>query len=88
MRKDHPNCVFKASGEAEAQQIKAFLNVHDITAEFWGESLRLVHGFTLDGLGEVQICVPQELVEKAKGLLAQAEAGELSLPDGDTGEQT
>ena len=72
MRKDHPNCVFKANGEAEAQQIKAFLKVHDIPAEFWGESLRLVHGFTLDGLGVVQICVPLELVDKAKDLGAKA----------------
>ena len=81
MTKDHPDCVYKANGDGDAQQIKAFLKAHDIPAEFWGESLRLVHGFTLDGLGVVQVCVPTEMVEQAKGLLAQADAGELRLPD-------
>jgi len=78
---DDPNCVYKANGEGEAQQIKAFLKAYDIPAEFRGEALRVVHGFTLDGLGVVQICVPAHLVEKARELLAQAEAGELALPD-------
>ena len=71
--KTEPNCVYKANGDPEAQQIKAFLGAHGIPCEFRGEALRMTHGFTLDGLGVVRICVPQELVAEAKALLAKAE---------------
>lgn len=81
MKNSDKNCVYKTNGDPEAQQIKAFLAAHDIPCEFRGEALRMTHGFTLDGLGVVRICVPDEFVEKARGLLAQADAGELSLPD-------
>jgi hypothetical protein len=80
MRNDD-TCVCKVNGDAEAQQIKAFLAAHGIPCEFRGESLRMTHGFTLDGLGVVRICVPESKVEQARNLLARAEAGELRLPD-------
>jgi hypothetical protein len=80
MAKDD-NCVREVNGDIEAQQVKAFLAAHDIPCEFRGEALRMTHGFTLDGLGVVRICVPGPLVEKAKELLARADAGELQLPD-------
>ncbi|MHC4416880.1 MAG: putative signal transducing protein [Planctomycetota bacterium] len=79
--KDEDNCVRKVNGDIEAQQIKAFLAAHGIPCEFRGESLRMTHGFTLDGLGVVRICVPMPKVEEAKELLARADAGELQLPD-------
>jgi hypothetical protein len=81
MARKEDNCVREVNGDIEAQQIKAFLAAHDIPCEFRGEALRMTHGFTLDGLGVVRICVPESLVEKAKVLLAQADAGELQLPD-------
>jgi hypothetical protein len=80
MKKDD-NCVYKVNGDIEAQQVKAFLSAHGIPCEFRGEALRMTHGLTLDGLGVVSICVPPALVEEAKALLAQADAGELRLPD-------
>ena len=75
------NCVRVVDGDAEAQQVKSFLAAHKIPCHFEGEALRTVHGFTLNGLGVVRICVPGPLVEKAKELLARADAGELQLPD-------
>ena len=80
MRQDE-NCVYKTNGDIEAQQIKAFLAAHGVPCEFRGEALRMTHGFTLDGLGVVRICVPGPMVEKAKQLLARAESGEWSIPD-------
>ena len=80
MKKDE-NCVYKTNGDIEAQQIKAFLAAHGIPCEFRGEALRMTHGFTLDGLGVVRICVPGPLVDKAKELLARADSGEWSIPD-------
>ena len=77
--KDDETCVAKVNGEAEAQQIKAFLRAHDIPCEFRGEALRMTHGFTLDGLGVVRICVPPERVAEARELLAKVETGEFDL---------
>jgi len=81
--KEDPNCVYKTNGEPEAQQIKALLAAHDIPCEFRGEALRVTHALTLDGLGVVQVVVPPEMVEKAKELLALADAGELALSEGE-----
>jgi len=80
MAKD-PNCVLEVNGDIEAQQVKAFLEAHGIPCEFRGEALRMTHGFTLDGLGVVRICVSPDKVEQAKALLAQVDAGEMQLPD-------
>ncbi len=76
-------CVFKASGEFEAQQIKAFLEAHGIRAILRGEALRNTHGFTLDGLGVVRVVVAATDEEAARDLLEKAEAGEMSVEDGD-----
>jgi hypothetical protein len=75
--------VCRTDGEANAQQIKAFLEANDIPCHFRGESARTTHGFTLDGLGVVEIHVEVQYVEKAKRLIRQAEAGELHIEDGD-----
>ncbi len=74
-------CVYSASGEAQAQQIRAFLEANEIPCSFLGEALRKTHGFTLDGLGMVEIHVPEALAEQARELLAAAESGELSLAE-------
>ncbi len=76
-----PTEVYTASGEVEAQQIKAFLEANDIPCFFRGEALRKTHGLTLDGLGGVEIHVRETDVEAARKLIAQAEAGELALPE-------
>ncbi len=72
-------CVYKTNGEPEAQQIKALLEAHGIPCALRGEALRMTHGFTLDGLGVVRICVPPDFVEEARELLAHADAGDLRL---------
>jgi hypothetical protein len=76
---EKPTCVYTAEGEIEAQQIRSFLEANDIPCIFHGEALRKTHGLTLDGLGLVEIHVPEELVEQAKELIARANAGELAL---------
>ena len=72
-------CVYKTNGDSEAQQVKAFLEANEIPCTLRGESLRMTHGFTLDGLGVVRICVLQEHAEKARELLQQADQGSLTL---------
>jgi hypothetical protein len=74
-------CVHTASGELDAQHVKAFLEAHEIPCEFHGEALRNTHGLTLDGLGRVEVHVLIERVAEARELLARADAGELMLDD-------
>lgn len=73
--------VFVASGEVEAQQVRAFLEAAGIATAERGEALRKTHGLTVDGLGAVDILVSEADFEKARELLASAEAGELRLSD-------
>jgi hypothetical protein len=79
MMENDDTCVHVANGEFYAQQVRAFLEAHGIGCEFRGEALRMTHGLTLDGLGEVRIHVRPEHVERARELLARVEAGELDL---------
>ncbi|MBD3869673.1 MAG: DUF2007 domain-containing protein [Acidobacteria bacterium] len=76
-------CVFKASGEFEAQQIKAFLEAHGIQSVLRGEALRNTHGFTLDGLGVVRVLVAAGDEEAALELLQKADDGEMTVKDND-----
>jgi Putative prokaryotic signal transducing protein len=78
---DHERCVFTANGEIQAQQVRAFLESAGISSELRGESLRKTHGLTLDGLGMVGIVVSSIDADRARALLASAEAGELRLDD-------
>jgi hypothetical protein len=73
--------VFVASGESHAQQVRAFLEAAGIPVIVRGEALRNTHGFTLDGLGAVEISVAETDADAARELLRSAEAGELRLDD-------
>jgi hypothetical protein len=77
----HEICVFKASGEIQAQQIQGFLEAAGISSELRGESLRKTHGLTVDGLGMVEILVSMADEEQARSLLASAEHGAFRLDD-------
>ena len=76
-------CVHTASGEVDAQQVRAFLESNDIPCTFHGESLRKTHGFTVDGLGMVEIRVPEAHAERARQLLAAADKGDFALDEDD-----
>lgn len=78
---ENHTAIATANGEFHAQQIRAFLEAHGITCAFRGEALRLTHGFTVDGLGQVEILVPADQAERARSLLAAADAGDLWLGD-------
>jgi len=74
-------CVFRASGEIEAQQIQGFLAGSGIACELRGESLRKTHGLTIDGLGLVEVVVSSADAEQARAILASAEHGTFRLGD-------
>jgi hypothetical protein len=78
---DNEICVFTASGEMEAQQVRAFLAASGISSALRGESLRKTHGLTIDGLGLVEIVVSKDDEEQARALLASAERGVFRLDE-------
>lgn len=73
--------VTSVQGETEAQLIRSFLEGHGIEVRLDGEAVRLTHGITMDGLGEVRIRVPVHQEQEARDLLARVEAGEMQLSD-------
>jgi hypothetical protein len=73
--------VFVAGGEVHGQQVRSFLEAAGIATAVRGESLRHTHGLTLDGLGAVEILVAETDLERARSLLASADAGLFRLAD-------
>ncbi len=65
--------VYRAAGELEAQVIKSKLTSLGIPAIFQNEALGTL-GFTVDGLGEFRILVPEHWVRKARAALAHSSA--------------
>jgi hypothetical protein len=64
-------CV--TSGLLQAEIIKGKLEVNDIPVLLEYESLGPVMGFTVDGLGQVRVMVPEDKVETARALLEEVE---------------
>ena len=75
--------VETVQGMADEHQVVAFLEAHGIPTSVRGEALRMTHGFTLDGLGEVRVLVPVEDAAAARDLLDRVRSGELALGEGD-----
>ena len=65
--------VWHAQGEMEAQLTRSLLESHGISSMITGESLRLTHGFTIDGLAEAKILVREEDAKRAKEVIALQE---------------
>lgn len=74
-------CVFVAGGEAQAQQVRAFLRASGIRSKTRGESIRFVHGLFMGDLGAVEILVSETDEPEARKLLQSVEAGEFHLDE-------
>jgi hypothetical protein len=62
--------VYKAQGEMQAQMIRSVLESDGIESMLSGESVRLTHGFTVDGLAEVKILVREEDETRAREVIS------------------
>lgn len=62
--------IWRCQGEMEAQIVRSLLESNGIEALLSGESLRLTHGLTVDGLAEVRIIVRREDADKAADVIA------------------
>ena len=61
--------VYTAQGQLEAQIIKTRLESEGIPVLLSYESLGIVCGLTIDGLGEVRVMVPEALAQEAREIL-------------------
>ena len=68
-------------GQFIEAQLKSFLEAHDIPCQLRGESLRVTHAISIDGIGAAEVLVPAALADTARALLAEAERGELTIDD-------
>lgn len=62
--------VYVASGQLEAEIIKGRLESVGIPAILRYEAAGLIYGFTIDGLGQVEVQVPSSLAQHAREILA------------------
>lgn len=65
--------VWRGWGESEARIVQGLLESHGIGSAIRGESTRLTHGFTMNGLAEVKILVREEDLARAREVISQAE---------------
>lgn len=63
--------VFLANGLMEAEVIKGKLESFGIPVLLRYESIGVVYGLTVEGLGQVEVLVPTERAAEARGLLAE-----------------
>ena len=79
---DDLRSVFVASGEAEAQQIQAFLKASGIPCALRPRTaVNRPFGVTVRGLGRVEVLVVEADEERARELLVLAETGKLRLDE-------
>jgi hypothetical protein len=73
MTDDHKwEVAIKASGMTQANIIKGRLAAEDIPVRFQYEAAGTIYAITIDGLGEVKILVPADLLEKARSALSES----------------
>jgi len=65
--------VWRTQGEVNAQLVRSLLEGSGIPSMLTGESLRLTHGLTLDGLALVRVLVRPADAKRACGVIASIE---------------
>jgi hypothetical protein len=68
--------ISTVQGELVANVIKSHLESEGIPVLLEYESVGRVYGLTVDGLAQVRILVPQELVKKARQIIEPREPGQ------------
>ena len=75
--------VSTVQGQFVEGQVRAFLESNGIPTQTRGETLRTTHAISIDGIGAVEILVPQDLDATARKLLARAERGDFRIASED-----
>ena len=72
--------VYRAAGLSEAEIIRGFLESEDLPVHLQYESAGPAFGLTVNGLGEVRVCVPEAFAEEAHDLLRPLNRGRGGRP--------
>ena len=76
------HAVFTTRNMSEAEQVRSFLAAAGVSSMVRGESLATTHGVPLIGRsGKIEVVVGDEDLERARELLAAADAGQFSLDE-------
>lgn len=73
--------ISTVQGQFVEAQLKAFLEAHEIPCQLRGETLRMTHAISVDGIGAAEVLVPAEQADQARELLASVERGELAIDE-------
>ena len=73
--------VYRSMGMLGAQVVKAKLEAAGIPTMLKYESAGLVFGLTVDGLGMVEVQVPEEYADEAEALVTEEPEGEPAAED-------
>jgi hypothetical protein len=65
--------VYLAQGEIDAQLIRSVLEASGVECMLSGESVRLTHGLTVDGLAEVKILVREDDEARAREVISASD---------------
>ena len=76
MKETIPVVIYVAQGQLEANVVKSRLESEGIPALLQYESVGIVFGMTVDGLGEVKVMVPAPLEAQARTILEEVMNGE------------
>ncbi len=73
--------VYVASGRLEAEVVRGRLEAEGIPSMLSYESVGQTFGLTVDGLGQVQVKVPQAYAARAQTLLARPASDDSEVGD-------
>ena len=79
----HLVTVYRSGGMLGAQVVKAKLEAYGIPTILKYESAGLVFGLTVDGLGMVEVQVPEDRAEEAEAIVAEDEPAAEADADAD-----
>ncbi len=79
--------VYTTNGQLEAEMVRIFLESKGINAFIYQESVGHTYGLTLGSLGEVNIMVPEEELQKAMELLQEMDRGKFELAEDEPADQ-
>jgi ribose 5-phosphate isomerase B len=77
-----PVAVYVAANRLEAEVIRGLLNTEGIPASLQYESVGVVYGLTVDGIGETRVLVPSRLEARARAVIAQQAADQEAAAGG------
>ena len=76
-----PVAVYMAANHLEAEVIRSLLDAEGIPATLQYESVGLVYGLTVDGMGETRVLVPPAMEDEARQVISAHETPEGGSPE-------